>query len=161
MVIFHLRFISGLCFRSIPLHNGILQVCGPNPRIPWEIALHWENHHLSCACENFTVLNCRWHCSWTRWKCGSNILVHPCVPQKHSSSASTTYNTQKRTRSGVTMDWDGISTAHLFIYTQLLASHGSASTLRCRVSLHFKRINKCITQNTYVERWHKKQSTKY
>lgn len=160
MVIFHLSFILGLRFRTILLHNEILQVCGPNPRIPWEIALHRENH-LSWPCEKFfKVLNCRWHCSWIRWKCCPNILAHPHAPQKHSSSASTTYNTQRRTKPVGTMDWDGISTTHLFIYTQLLASHGSASTLRCRVSLHSKRINKCITQNFYVEIWHKKQSTK-
>lgn len=100
--------------------------------------------------------NCRWCCSWTKRKCCSNILEHPYVPQKHSSYASTTYNTQQRTRPAVTMDWDGICTAHLFLYTQLLASHGSASTLRCRVSLHHKRINKYITKTSYMT-----QKTKY
>lgn len=118
MVVFHLRFILGLHFRTILLHNEILQVCESNPSILWETALQWENHHLSWACENFCkVLNCRWHCSWTRWKCCSNILVHPYVPQKHSSYASTTYNTQQRIRPVGTMGWDGICTTDLFFYT--------------------------------------------
>lgn len=151
MVILHLSFILGLHFRTVLLYNGILPfcaVCGSNSRIPWETALHWENHHLSWACENFfKVLNFRRHFSWTRWKCCSIHMeqhihtAHPSIPQKHSSYASTTYNTQKRTRSLGTMDWDGICTAHLFIYIQLFTSHGSASTLRWRVSLHSKRIN--------------------
>lgn len=46
-------------------------------------------------------------------KCSSASIV----PQKHSSYASTTYNTQQRTRPVGRVDWDGICTADPFTYT--------------------------------------------
>lgn len=77
--------------------------------------LHLESHQFSCAWENLCkVRNCRWKCSRSVWKCCTNVLVHPYVPQEYCSRAPTAYTTQEKSR-----DWDRICTADPLICIQL------------------------------------------